>query len=82
MTLTPSSRALIALCLGTFAGLLTFVAPAPFLPAMARDLRTSVPLLGQIVAAMLLLSALCGLVVGPLADRYGHRRVILLGQGP
>ncbi len=80
LTLSPSSRALIALCLGTFAGLLTFVAPAPFLPAMARELQTSVPLLGQVVAAMLLLSALCGLVAGPLADRYGHRRVILFGQ--
>jgi DHA1 family inner membrane transport protein len=73
-------KMLIALCLGTLAGLLTFVAPAPFFPAMAHDLDTSVPLLGQVVAAMLLLSALFGLVAGPLADRYGHRRLILLGQ--
>jgi predicted MFS family arabinose efflux permease len=73
-------RTLAALCLGTFAGLLTFVAPAPFFAEMARDLETSVPLLGQVVAAMLLLSALLGLVAGPMADRYGHRRLILLGQ--
>lgn len=73
-------RMLAALCLGTFAGLLTFVAPAPFFPAMAHDLKASVPLLGQVVAAMLLFSALFGLLAGPLADRYGHRRLILLGQ--
>ena len=73
-------RMLTALCLGTFVGLLTFVAPAPFFPAMSRDLHAGVPLIGQIVAAMLLLSALLGLVAGPLADHYGHRRLILLGQ--
>ena len=39
----------------------------------------SAPLLGQVVSAMLLVSAAIGLVAGPLADRYGHRRLILLG---
>ena len=46
---------------------------------MARDLGVGVPLLGQVVAAMLLLSALLGLIAGPLADRYGHRLLIVLG---
>src|ERR671912_262926 len=72
-------RVLPALCLGMFVAMLTFVAPAPFFPVMARDLGIGVPLLGQVVAAMLLVSAAIGLVAGPLADRYGHRRVILLG---
>ena len=72
-------RVLPALCLGMFVAMLTFVAPAPFFPVMARDLGVGVPLLGQVVAAMLLVSAAIGLVAGPLADRYGHRRVILLG---
>jgi predicted MFS family arabinose efflux permease len=72
-------RVLPALCLGMFVALLTFVAPAPFFPAMARDLNVGVPLLGQVVAAMLLVSAAIGLVAGPLADSYGHRRLILLG---
>ena len=72
-------RVLPALCLATFVGVLTFVAPAPFFPVMAHDLGVGVPLLGQVVAAMLLLSALLGLVAGPLADRYGHRRSIVLG---
>jgi predicted MFS family arabinose efflux permease len=72
-------RILAALCLGTFVGVLTFVAPAPFFLAMAHDLRVSVPLLGQVVAAMLLLSAVVGLIAGPLADRFGHRRMIVFG---
>ena len=62
-----------------FVALLSFVAPAPFFPAMARDLNVGVPVLGQVVAAMLLVSAAIGLVAGPLADGYGHRRLILLG---
>jgi predicted MFS family arabinose efflux permease len=72
-------RVLPALCIGTFLASVIFVAPAPFFPAMARDLGVGVPLLGQVVAAMLLLSALLGLVAGPLADRYGHRLLIVFG---
>lgn len=76
----PSERRVLpALCVGTFLASVTFIAPAPFFPAMARDLGVGVPLLGQIVAAMLLLSALLGLLAGPMADRYGHRRLIVLG---
>lgn len=78
---TPGERRVLAtLCVGAFIGLLTFVAPAPFLPAMAVELGGTVPLLGQVVAAMLLISAVLGLVAGPVADRYGPRRVILAGQ--
>jgi DHA2 family multidrug resistance protein-like MFS transporter len=46
---------------------------------IARDLRTSVPLLGQTATAALLSAAVLGLIVGPLADRYGHRRLLLAG---
>ncbi len=70
-----------ALCLGSFITTLTFVAPAPFLPAMSRDMGVSVALLGQITAAMMIMSAVLGLVAGPLADRYGSRRLILIGIG-
>ena len=75
----PDRRVLPALCLGGFVATLVFIAPAPFLPAMADDLNVSVPLLGQVMAAMLLLSAALGLLVGPLVDRYGYRRLIVLG---
>ena len=75
----PGRWVLPALGLGSFISLLAVSAPAPFLPDIASELGVSVPLLGQVTAAMLILSAPLGLVAGPLADRYGSRRLILLG---
>jgi DHA1 family inner membrane transport protein len=75
----PGPLVLPALGLGSFITMLTLGAPAPFLPDISRDLGVSVSLLGQITAAMLILSAPLGLVAGPLADRYGTRRLILVG---
>ena len=75
----PGRWVLLALGLGSFISLLSVSAPAPFLPDIASELGVSVPLLGQVTAAMLILSAPLGLVAGPLADRYGSRRLILLG---
>jgi predicted MFS family arabinose efflux permease len=46
---------------------------------MARDLQTSVPLLGQVVTLMALISAGLGLLAGPLADRYGYRWPLVIG---
>jgi predicted MFS family arabinose efflux permease len=81
VTSVPGRLVLPALCLGSFVTALTFVAPGPFLPAMSRDLGVSVALLGQVTAAMMIMSAMLGLVAGPLADRYGSRRLILVGIG-
>lgn len=83
-TVLPAAAAsrswvLPALGLGSFISLLSVSAPAPFLPDIASELGVSVPLLGQVTAAMLILSAPLGLVAGPLADRYGARRLMLLG---
>ena len=50
-----------------------------FLAVIARDLETTVPLLGQTATASLLCAAFFGLAVGPLADRYGRRRLLLVG---
>ncbi len=72
-------RTLIALGFGTFVGALVFIIPPLFFPQMARDLGVGVPLLGQIMSAMLGLSVLLGLVVGPLADRSGFRLLIVSG---
>ena len=46
---------------------------------MARDLQTTVPLLGQVVTLMALMSAGLGLLAGPLADRYGYRWPLVVG---
>ena len=72
-------RTLIALCFGTFVAALVFIIPPLFFPQMARDLQVSVPLLGQIMSAMLGFSVVLGLVIGPLSDRSGYRLLILIG---
>jgi MFS transporter, DHA1 family, multidrug resistance protein len=66
------------LALSTFVNHLNVVAWIPFLPFIAMAQGVSVSLLGQIPASMLLVSALLGLVIGPLADHYGYRRTLLL----
>ena len=76
---TADRRVLAILCLSMFLAVVNFAAPSPFFPAMARDLGTTVPLLGQLTTILALLSAGLGLLVGPLADRYGVRRAIVGG---
>ena len=78
---TPASdgRVLAALCVAAFLASLNFFATTPFYAPMARDLHTTIPLLGQVVTLTVLLSAGLGLVVGPLADRYGYRWPLMIG---
>jgi predicted MFS family arabinose efflux permease len=68
-----------ALVIVSFASLLYHLAFSPLLPLIAADLRVSVPLLGQVPAASVLLAGTLGLVIGPLSDLYGHARAIRLG---
>jgi DHA1 family bicyclomycin/chloramphenicol resistance-like MFS transporter len=76
----PATRRVQAvLCLAAFLAALNFYAPTPFYPEIAHDLHTTVPLLGQVVTLMALLSASLGLVVGPLTDRYGFRWPLVVG---
>ena len=72
-------RVLAALCVAAFLASLNFFATTPFYPPMARDLHTTIPLLGQVVTLTVLLSAGLGLVVGSLADRYGYRWPLVIG---
>ena len=65
--------------LSAFLAALNFFAPTPFYPQIARDLQTTVPLLGQVITLMALLSALLGLAIGPLTDRYGFQRPLIIG---
>ena len=74
-----SGRIQVLLCLSAFLAALNFFAPTPFYPQMARDLQTTVPLLGQVVTLMALISAGLGLLAGPLADRYGYRWPLVIG---
>jgi predicted MFS family arabinose efflux permease len=70
-------RLVPVLTLATFVTMLQAMALAPLLPAISDDLGTSVSLLGQIPAATMFLAAAIGFVAGPLADRYGHHRILL-----
>jgi predicted MFS family arabinose efflux permease len=58
---TSPGRVQILLCLSAFLAALNFFAPTPFYPQMAHDLQTTVPLLGQVVTLMALISAGLGL---------------------
>jgi predicted MFS family arabinose efflux permease len=64
------------LTLAAFVNHLNLIAWNPFLPSIAEAHGVTVALLGQVPALMLLLSASLGLVIGPLADRYGYRRTL------
>src|SRR4029079_11459502 len=75
----PGRLTLAALSVSAFLAALNFFAPTPFFPAMARDLHATVPLLGQMVTLMVFISAGLGLVVGPLAARYGYRWPLVIG---
>lgn len=77
---TRLQRGVLApLALTSFVGLLNSFALGPFLPAISRDIDTAVPVLGQVATATFFMTAFGGLLVGPLADQLGHRRVILAG---
>jgi MFS transporter, DHA1 family, inner membrane transport protein len=80
-TLTPHANrwVLPGLVVATFLSLLHYLAFSPLLPAIAADLRVEVGQLGQMPAAIGLVAAMVGLLAGPLADRYGVRRTMLLG---
>ena len=70
---------LFAVCVAPFVTQLATFALSPFLPFVAADLGTTVAVLGQIPALAFFAAAVLGLVVGPLADQFGHRRTLLVG---
>ena len=75
----PSRWLVPALTVATFVNFLGTLALGPFLPEVAEELRTSVAAVGQVPALVMLLAAVLGLVIGPLADHYGYRRTLLVG---
>jgi predicted MFS family arabinose efflux permease len=62
----------------TFIAMLQAMALSPLLPVVSSDIGTSVSLLGQIPAITMLAAGLLGVVAGPLADRFGHHRALLV----
>lgn len=72
-------RVVLTLCAVSFIGTLNLMAIGPFLVDMAEDLDSSVALLGQTSTATIFFGAVVGLLAGPLADHYGHRRMLMIG---
>jgi CheY-like chemotaxis protein len=66
------------LAVAAFVNHLNVIAWNPFLPFIAEAHGIGVAALGQLPALLLVLSALLGLVVGPLADSYGYRPTMVL----
>ena len=79
-SLAEGRRLLWALIATAFMSTLMYSSLAPFFSELEDDLHTSTPALGQVVTLRLLLSAGLALVAGPVADRYGYRRLITLGM--
>jgi predicted MFS family arabinose efflux permease len=69
----------LTLGLTAFLGALNNFSLNAFLPFIAADIGQTVPVLGQITTVVLALGAITALVVGPLADRYGMRKFLLIG---
>ena len=67
------------LAFACFVNMVGTLALSPFLPLIADELGTSVSVVGQISSTTMLLAAVLGLVAGPLGDRYGYRRSLVLG---
>ena len=75
-------RALVlaAVCLAALCMPLSFTGPAIAIPAIAAELRASPLALAWITNAFMLSFGGCLMVAGALADRYGRKRVFLLGM--
>ncbi len=76
MNRTPPS--LITLALLSAVSMLTLNMILPSLPSMARDLAAREAVVALAVSGYMLVAALFLLTLGPLSDRFGRRRVMLL----
>src|SRR5262245_11487087 len=68
---------MLALCAAPAVQQLSYFALSPFLPTVGAELGTPVALLGQVPALMTLLAAPIAVAIGPLADRFGYRPLLL-----
>jgi predicted MFS family arabinose efflux permease len=70
---------LVIICLAMFTSGMNAIGLQPFLVDIGGDLSSSVPAVGQAVTVTLVMSALSGLIIGPVADHFGHRRLMIGG---
>lgn len=78
----PDARlVLLALCLLVFSVTCQTMIVAPILPRIAEQVRVPEARLGMLVAGYAAAVAAVALVAGPLSDRVGRRRMLLVGSG-
>jgi predicted MFS family arabinose efflux permease len=53
---------------------------APILPKIGLELQTSESLLGNLVTVYATMLGLCAIIVGPLSDKIGRRKILLIGS--
>ncbi len=80
-TMTTRARVKLVIILGamTALGPLTIDTYLPALPSITRDLQSTSAAVGLTLTGTLIGFALGQLIVGPLSDRFGRRRPMLLG---
>jgi len=54
---------------------------APILPRISEQLAVSEALLGTLVTAYAVMVGICALITGPISDKIGRRRILILGTG-
>jgi len=54
---------------------------SPILPRIGEQLRIPDPLLGTLITAYSLMVGLFAIISGPISDRIGRRRILLVGTG-
>lgn len=77
---TRRALVLAAVCLAALCMPLSFTGPAIAIPAIAAELHGSPLALAWISNAFMLSFGGCLMVAGTLADRYGRKRVFILGM--
>ncbi len=82
MTNTKRSQYLIILPLSllVFAASSQVMIIAPILPKIGIELQTSKEQLGYLVTVYALMLGICALLVGPLSDKIGRRKILLFGS--
>ncbi len=75
MSLAP----LIPLGLAAFAGFLNLFGMNPFFVDIADDIGATVSMVGYTSTVALLTTAAAGLIVGPISERVGIRRILVIG---
>ncbi len=70
---------LIPLGLAAFAGFLNLFGMNPFFVSIADDIGTNVSMVGYTSTIALVVTGVAGLIVGPIAERVGIRRILIAG---